>query len=272
MTDQQIQTRKTKELIKTIMKKKGYKYEDLAKALKVSVPTIKRILNKEELSMERFFAILAWLGLNHAQFAKLAEEYRKEEFAGYSEEQERFLLEHPDHHYFLAELMDGYSPQQLAKRFNLNPYSLQKYLFDLDRLNFIELQAEGKVRLLNKGQVRTKEGGTLDRQYAEKWCHLTKTIFHEAIMAGDTSPRLFSRSGLNLLLRRESFEQLRSDIIKLKEKYASISSMEKVLEPHENLLRTYFTFLIADTNARERIFAIPRNFEEPVEPPVETTT
>ena len=48
---------KIREAIKKLMKKSGYQYLNLAQALQVSLPTVKRIMTRDDISLERLLSI-----------------------------------------------------------------------------------------------------------------------------------------------------------------------------------------------------------------------
>ncbi len=271
MTDEQIETRKIKELIKSMMKKKKYKYDDLAKVLKVSVPTVKRLLNKEDLSVHRLLVIINWLGLDLAQVSKLTKEHHKKEYTEFTVEQEEFLAEHPGHVYFFAELMDGYTPQQLAERFNLSKQSLEKYLFDLDRHNLIELQKDNRVRLLNKNYVLSIEGGPLAKKFSKKMNDVISELNRRGMTCREGDPLLRHHASLKLLLRPQSYQRLREDVNDLVHKYRTTSFMECMIDTPENLLGVVFNFLVAQTDGRAKLYGIPRNIDTTAVEPLEST-
>ncbi len=258
---EQTEVRRTKEAIKSVMKRKGYKYEDLAKTLGVTVTTVKRFLNKDDLSVHRLFTILEWLGLSLEQLGKLSEQYRKEQYERYSEEQEEFLVDHPDHHHILYELMDGLTAEQLQRKFNLSTKSIERYLMDLDHHNFIELHANNRVRLLNKGTIAFRDGGTLQIKTSTRRDKVFHEFFLEAATRRDDDPTYCREAVLQFLMRKETFEQLRIESRALLKKYHEVSIIEKALEPRENLLSVLYLSLVANVEARMKLFGMPKNFD-----------
>ncbi len=266
------ENRKLKDLIKAIMKKKSYTYEDLAKAMNVSVPTVKRILNRDELSLPRFLFILEWLGMSLTHIAKLAEEGEHSDKVEYSVEQEQFLADHPHHFYILMELRQGFSVEQLTKKFNLTKKSMQKYLIDLDRCGLIELQANDRVKLNRAHPSDALAGGPIERTYR----HKAAEVISEANLWGfgsrDDDPKIRYKGNFGMRLRPQTFKKLQDDILALESKYTTISYYERTVEKDENLLIILYSFVVAQMNGREKLFGgPPRNFEDETEPQTEAT-
>src|SRR5947207_2958696 len=99
--------RRLKELLKALIHKKGYKYEDLARVLDVSLTTVKRLLNNGELSLERFYQILDWLGVSLSELASLNGDGGRERFPEFTDAQEHFLVENSDCAVVLDDIMSG---------------------------------------------------------------------------------------------------------------------------------------------------------------------
>ncbi len=262
MEKQPIHFEKMKGLIKTVMKRRQKKYQDLAAYLDVSLPTVKRMLNSDDLSFQRLCAILEWLGLSLAQAAKLAEEHSKKEYSRYTTEQEQFLADHPHHHYFFNELMNGYSAKQLAERFNLSEKSVQRYLMDLDHQNLIELHSHGKVKLLNKGTILFREDGPLRNAVKKKWQEqLSKIIAKAFDTETEDDPAIGSQGGRKLVLRRDTFMKMRQDMYELAMKYHEVSELERAIEPRDSLIDVTYYFVAANVDLMTGMYGMPKNFD-----------
>jgi len=126
-----IEVHKMKRVVKSIMKKQGYQYKDLAKALNLSTATINRILNKDDVTLERFYQILEWLGLSFFDVAEISKDL-KGKVSEHTAEQEEFLGNHPQHLLIYEYIRDGgYSADQIVKRYGLSQVTMNHYLQNL---------------------------------------------------------------------------------------------------------------------------------------------
>jgi len=56
--------------IKRIMKNRGFQYSDLSKSMGVSLTTVKRLLTKDDISVQRICEIADWLGFSFQELVK----------------------------------------------------------------------------------------------------------------------------------------------------------------------------------------------------------
>ncbi len=258
---EQTEIRKLKEVIKMVMKRKGYKYADLAKAMQVSETTVKRILTKDDPSLPKLFFIFDWLGLNLAQVAQLMEKQTQEVFTEYSVEQEEFLVNNPGHQCIFEDLLAGYSPEEVAKKYNLSSKSLHKYLLDLDTHNFIELHPHNRVRLLGKGALKIRADGPLRTKFVDLFAKLFGFIQYQGMKLANRDPKYGYGANSKLRMRPKTFEQLKKEIVEIEEKYTGISFMEVAIENSENLIDVAYCFSAANFDSSEMMFGKPKNFE-----------
>lgn len=123
--------------IKTVMKKKKFGYSDLAKQLNVSLPTVKRIMSKDEMQVGRLLEICDWLEVKLSDLEKLATigNQRRTQF---TEKQEKFLSENSNYMSFLFHMYAGETPSEIQKKYNISKKSLELYLIRLERQELIK--------------------------------------------------------------------------------------------------------------------------------------
>ncbi len=255
-----LEIRRMKDLIKTIMRKKGRTYEELAKVLKVSPTTVKRVLNKDDLTLQRLHEILAWLGLTFAEVATLSEQGGKEGMKQYSTEQEQFLAKNLDYLCIWEGLVNGMSPEQLAKKYRLNAKSLQKYLFTLDKHDLIELLSNGRVR--TKPMMAWRKNGPVRTQLSDRLAKVVNDLINQGMRFGRDYPRFGFRAVVDAPMRRKTYEQLQQELDEIVTKYLNISATEKALEAREDLINVTFVHVAANIDAAELYLDRPRNFED----------
>ncbi len=258
---EEIKGKRFKEVLKHIIKRRGHKYQQVAELLGVSLPTVKRILNQDDLSFERLLTILDWLGLSLGQLAELVEKQKKVMRGYYSEKQQEFLASHLHHMYIYTELAKGRSRDDLRQKFNLTHKSVEKYLFDLDRYNLIELLPGGKVRLLKENPMLMAAGGILFRTVMKK---SFAVLMREQEKYGNDidNPKITTDFRAQLPMRAETYAKMRTDMTELIDRYDSASKVELAVEARENLVPVFYYGIGGwTTDLRTEVYGSPRNFE-----------
>lgn len=157
-----------RDLIKKMMKRNGYKYEDLAQLLGLSIHSVKRLMTTEDLTFERLVKISQWLGLSVFELLELAKE-NTPQWSEFTEKQEEFLAVNPAAAYFNLMLMVGLKPKDIALKYNLDKRQTEKILFDLEKHDFIESYPEGRIRVKVSGPFKWKSGGAMEKKYFHKF-------------------------------------------------------------------------------------------------------
>lgn len=134
-----------KRSLKQLLKNRKLKYSDLALHLGCSIPTIKRMLSSEEISLSRLLQICDFLDVNLTDLESMAKSGKQEVYK-FTEKQEIFLVGHKNYFAFLVEIYNGSSPEQIAKKYQLTDRSLQKYLLGLEKYDLIKVSGKNKIR------------------------------------------------------------------------------------------------------------------------------
>lgn len=141
----QFQSQQIKSVLKTLLKKKGLSYEDVADKLECSVPTVKRILGPEEMSLNRLLELCEMVSIDLGELQQmLGEGDAKDE--KFTPAQEVFLVKNPSHFAYLMKLFDDKSPKQIADEYGLTARSTDKYLIALEKQELIKVTGGGKVK------------------------------------------------------------------------------------------------------------------------------
>lgn len=175
MTD--FKSQKIKQALKDLLKKKGLTYEELANELECSVPTIKRILGPEELTLTRLLEIADVLKITLAELDDLTSDLstRDEKF---SPEQEQFLAKNPAYLAYLMKLFSGETPKEIAQKNDLNARSTDKYLIALEKHELIRVTGKLKVKPAFKSVPSFGEG-PLGNLYFESLIQSSAKFFVE---------------------------------------------------------------------------------------------
>lgn len=137
---------KVKAALKKVMKSKGHTYKDLSEQLECSLPTAKRVLGPEELTLSRLSKILEWLGISFKDLDKMIRT-TETDFVNFNKEQDEFLAKNPMYMAYLLKLRGGDSPDQIAKKYQLNKRSTDKYLLRLEQLELIRVTGKGQIKI-----------------------------------------------------------------------------------------------------------------------------
>jgi len=181
---EEFKAQRIKSAIKTLLKKKEMKYEDLASELDCSVPTVKRILGPEELSLNRLLQICDLLDVSLSELeAFIKEEPTKG--STFTPEQEEFLARNKNYFAYLMKLYSGESPRKIAEKYKLNQRSTDKYLIGLERLELIRVTGRSNIKTTFKSLPNLGQG-KLAKAYFESLIRNSGTFFinniHEALL------------------------------------------------------------------------------------------
>lgn len=229
-------------VIKALLKKNGLHQKDLAKGLRISVPTVKRILNGKELGLERLVQIAGFFHLSVYELFDLCRQKNLESYE-FNETQEKFLAKEPLNVVIFRSLIIGYSPNQIKTRYKLTEARLEKILIGLDKVNLIEFWNNDKIKVRAKWPFKWINGGILQKTYLHQ-------IF-EKILENSSSVSKLSDENENLfkpfeiLLRESSYEQLQKDLKQVLENYRAISKFE-MLTSNASDLKEVTGLVIAD--------------------------
>lgn len=222
-------------VIKDLLKKSGQQQKDLAKALGVSLPTVKRVLNGNELGFERLVQIARFFNLSVYELFELCRQKGADVFA-FSEAQERFLAKELIHLLVFRALLRGFSPAEIKRQYQLKDSAFDKILIGLDKVGLVEFWSSDKIKLKAKWPFKWIEGGVLQKTYMYRFL---EKIFSESYRrsklssTGKFDDNLFRP--FEMVLQESTHRQFRQDIVQLLESYRSLSRLEMMVEKPEKL-------------------------------------
>ena len=135
-------------VLKHLLRERRIGYQSIAKALGVSLPTVKRMLNKPNLPVDRLFAICRIAQIDPVDvFSEAAKARPRHTF--FTAEQDELFFKQPEFlSYFQKLTAEGLTPDEIAASENLTAHSTQTYLAGLERVGLIERETGTKFRLL----------------------------------------------------------------------------------------------------------------------------
>jgi transcriptional regulator with XRE-family HTH domain len=213
------------EALKRVLKSKGVTYGDLARALKVSEPTVKRVFSERSFTLYRLEQICETVGISLGQLAKLADSSSSAEAVVLTEGQEKALASDPRLFAFFHLLANGQSPEQIARGYRVSEPEKLKFLSRLSRLGLIELLPGKGVRLLFNRHFRWSASGPLMNLYQ-------KPIRDEFFCSAFEKDHELLRLVLGRL-SPQSFAQLRKKFHKLLLEFDELNEMDRDLPKGE---------------------------------------
>ena len=160
----------TKALVETLkrtLKSRGMTYAELARALHVSTPTVKRLFSERSFSLERVEDILRVLDMDFLELARLSQP-RDAGPAQLSQEQETALAKDPKLFSIFWLLCNDFRFEAIRGDFAIGAAELTAHFARLDKLGLVEWRPGNQVRLRVPKQYVWRPGGPLRKAYGLK--------------------------------------------------------------------------------------------------------
>jgi transcriptional regulator with XRE-family HTH domain len=132
--------------IKKQLKSQGLTYRDLAQALKISEPSIKRLFSTGRLTIDRLVQISNFLGFTLAELSKEAQATQPA-LRTLTEKQEREVVSDPKLLMVAVCALNHWTMQEIVALYRLTDAECIKYLLQLDTLRIIDLLPGNRIRL-----------------------------------------------------------------------------------------------------------------------------
>lgn len=164
-------TNQTNQLIaalKHCLKAKGISYRQLAEQLQLSEASVKRIFARRSFTLNRLEHICRVLDISLYELAKMSSLAKDSLPRQLSPAQEQALADDPIVLTYLYLLLNGWQPDKINSRYQLDNLKSTRLLAALDRLKLIELQPYNKVRLLVARDLQWRPNGPVRRRYEQQ--------------------------------------------------------------------------------------------------------
>lgn len=162
--------------LKRTLREQGLTYADVARQLKLSLPTVKRMFSRGEFTLARIGRICELAGSSLADVVERSRE-RGAPTRQLTLAQEQEIASDPKLLLITWLVVNRETAEDIVSNFNLTGREVLKYLIRLDRLKVIELQPGNRVRLLVSRHFNWRPGGPLQRFIHER---LLKEFFASA--------------------------------------------------------------------------------------------
>lgn len=228
---------------------KKISYNQVALAIDVSTPTIKRWMNRDDIPFGKLNQILDFLQIDLRDVATEFESKRT--YRGKMNLQiETFIAENPKAAFVLLQLMIGFSFSEIKERLQISDRSLEKYFLLLDRNALIEYINPSKIYLKLKPPFRFEKSGPFAKAYHRKVSErLQNILFSENYGFNDTfqNKPIIARTG-EMYLTEKSLLEFKVASWELIEKFRSISRVEQENQTQSPRFATGYMIGIAEHN------------------------
>lgn len=150
--------------LKRLLKQRGWRYADLALALGVSEPTVKRALSDGRMGLDRLEKICEALDIDFLELARSARGSR-EARRHLSAQQENALAADPRLMTVFHLLCQGWRTDAIGEGYALRKTELLRLLAQLDRLRLIELLPGDRARLRVPRDFSWRDDGPVRARY-----------------------------------------------------------------------------------------------------------
>ena len=160
-------TREIVETLKRMLKARGMTYAELARALHVSTPTVKRLFSEQSFTLDRLEQVLKVLEVDLYEVAKLC---RGANGSGgeLSAEQEAALAKDARLFSIFWLITNEWRFDEIVAEFRISAAQLTTYYARLDRLGLIDWRRGNRARLKVPKHYVWRRGGPLRKAYGLK--------------------------------------------------------------------------------------------------------
>lgn len=217
-----------REAVKMALKRRGATYSDLGKVLGLTLPGVKRLMTKGDLSLSRLELIAQWCGLTLFELMEAAKVGEPKPYE-FTEAQEVFLSRNPEALYLLLLLGAALPLEECYNRAKFSKKKMEKLLYALDKNNFIELRRENKFRILARGPFQGRNGGELRKRFQGQYLRKLSQLLTSNVLEDDL------RIPYELYMSERLFDQMKVDLLALYSKYRGLTRLEHELHSGEKI-------------------------------------
>lgn len=152
--------------LKRILRERGWRYADLAAALGISEPTVKRVLSSGRMDLERLEQICGVLDIDFFELARSARGNRQSR-RHLTLHQEAALAAEPRLMTVFHLLCQGWRTAAIGEGYGLRQPELVQLLAALDRLRLVELLPGNHVRLRVPRDFSWRDDGPVRARYLQ---------------------------------------------------------------------------------------------------------
>ena len=199
--------------IKKQLKSQGLTYRDLARALNISEPSIKRMFSSGRLTVDRLVQIGSFLGFTLAELAKEAQSAQPV-LHTLTERQEREVVSDPKLLMVAVCALNHWTMHEIVEHYRLTDAECIKYLLQLDTLRIIDLLPGNRIRLNVSRDFDWLPGGPIGQYF--------RTRGIDDFLRGNFSSEDESLAFVHGMFTDQALAQILDELRRLRKKFAEL--------------------------------------------------
>jgi hypothetical protein len=133
--------------LKRELKARGITYAELATRIAMSEASVKRMFSQKNFTLQRLDDVLQAVGIDFQDIAHIAHD-ESQLISQLSYEQEKEIIGNPKILVIAVSVLNLISVEQIIKVYEITEAEIVKYLLRLDKIGFLELLPNNRVKLL----------------------------------------------------------------------------------------------------------------------------
>lgn len=162
------QTRDLLNSLKRCLRAQGLTYKDVAQALDISEPSVKRIFSEQTFSLQRLEDVCRFLDMSIYDLARMTRMGADDEITQLTLQQERGLAKDALVLTYFYLLLTGRTPAKIAREFGLDEQQQTTMLVRLSKLKLVELLPKHNARLLTGRRIDWRHDGPIRKLYQKQ--------------------------------------------------------------------------------------------------------
>lgn len=164
--------------LKHVLREQGITYADVARKLKLSLPSVKRLFADKQFSLRRLDQVCEMAGIEISDLARRVQQ--EKEISQIDWEYEQELVSDPRLLIVAVSSLNRWTFQEILATYNLTEPELIRRLARLDRMKLIELLPGNRIRPLVSPSFHWHSGGPIQRFFeAQVQTDFFKSTFNE---------------------------------------------------------------------------------------------
>ncbi|TAK92465.1 MAG: XRE family transcriptional regulator [Burkholderiaceae bacterium] len=153
--------------LKRELKARGITYAQLAEKIEMSEASLKRMFSQKNFTLQRLDEILNASGIDLRDLS-LSSTEESRLISELTHKQEEEIVGNPKILLLAASLLNLLSVEQIIKIYDITPVELTKYLIHLDKIGFLQLLPNNRVKLLVARTFRWIPNGPIHNMFKQE--------------------------------------------------------------------------------------------------------
>lgn len=204
------------ELVRTLkmhLKRQGKTYRDVAAALRLSEPSVKRLFASGRFTVDRLVQVSNLLGYTLAELAREAQASRPR-ISMLTEAQEREVMADPRLLVVAVCALNHWEMADIMQHYRLEQAECIKHLLRLDRLRIIDLLPGNRIRLNVERDFDWLPSGPIQQYFRSRG--LADFLKSEFVAPGE------AMAFANGMLTKRAIEQMQEELQRLRKRFAEL--------------------------------------------------